>query len=283
MKRFLIFTVLAVSFSICAIGQNLAFIGEKSFPCTETFILKSNSDNDFIADLKLVFAKDGEKELLIISSKLVSTVRISGKLIVYLDDGSVIACDDKGIKDNMDDVAITAYYLTSADIRKLEKSNINTVRYVVKCEECLSNAIYEGIYTASNKGDLETDFMSVTTRFFNQTEEQPYIPHKQKSETERKPYITNMAPGLSLKGRSLLGPLPAPNYSVQEEGIVVIAITVNKKGNVVNAEFELKGSTTQNRQLISAALKAASQTRFNSDSNAAAFQRGSITYHFELN
>jgi len=166
MKRILILVILAISYTIDTNGQNLVFIGEKSFPSTETFTLQSNSDSERINDLKLVLAKDGTKKLLVVSSKLVRTVRISGKLIIYLNDGTVITCIDEGINDNVDDIATSAYYLTNDELAKMKKSNINTVRYEIKCAECFTNPLYEGNYSASNKGSSETDFTTVISEFF---------------------------------------------------------------------------------------------------------------------
>jgi len=166
MKGILILVILSINLTIDTHGQNLVFIGEKSFQCTETYILLSNSEKDRIDDLKLVFAKDGEKGLLVVSSRLVSNVRISGKLVVYLNDGTVISLIDKGINDNVDARATSAYYLTNEELAKMKKSNIHTVRYEIKCAECLSNIMYEGIYSASNKGSTKTDFTIVISAFF---------------------------------------------------------------------------------------------------------------------
>ena len=88
--------------------------------------------------------------------------------------------------------------------------------------------------------------------------------------------------GFQLAGRSLVGSLPKPQYSIQEEGIVVVRIKVDRKGYVVGAEYSLKGSTTQDSRLVNAAIKAAKQTKFNKDPKAPAFVYGTITYHFEL-
>lgn len=148
-------------------GQNLVFLGEKSYPSTEKFILQSNSDSDYSNDLNLVFAKDGEKILIVVSSKLVSSVRISGKLIIYLDDGTVISCIDRGNKDNVDDIASTAYYLTNEELSKMKNSNINTIRYTIKCAECLSNPLYEGNYSASNKGSIKTDYPTIISEYYD--------------------------------------------------------------------------------------------------------------------
>ncbi len=88
--------------------------------------------------------------------------------------------------------------------------------------------------------------------------------------------------GFQLKGRSLEGSLPKPEYNIQEEGIVVVEITVDRTGRVVSATPILRGSTTQDSRLWEAAKKAALKARFNADPNASAYVKGTITYHFEL-
>lgn len=166
MKNILLLAILTITFGIDTNGQNLIFIGENSFLSTETFTLKSNSDDEDITDLNLTFSKDGTQALVVVSSKLVSTVRISEKLIIYLNDGTVIICVDKGINDNVDDVATSAYHLTKEDLEKMKNSNINTIRYEIKCAECVYNILYEGVYSASNKGSSEIDFTAVISNFF---------------------------------------------------------------------------------------------------------------------
>ncbi|ASB49951.1 energy transducer TonB family protein [Alkalitalea saponilacus] len=87
----------------------------------------------------------------------------------------------------------------------------------------------------------------------------------------------------SLSGRSLSGALPRPEYNIQEEGIVVVEITVDRTGVVTNAQPILRGTTTQNSYLWRVAREAALKARFNRDPNAPAFQTGTISYHFILN
>ena len=89
--------------------------------------------------------------------------------------------------------------------------------------------------------------------------------------------------GYDLSGRSLQGGLPKPDYEIQEEGIVVVRITVDRNGNVIDAEPILRGTTTQNSYLWRVAREAAMKARFNADQEAAARQTGTITYHFSLN
>lgn len=85
----------------------------------------------------------------------------------------------------------------------------------------------------------------------------------------------------SLDGRTAQS-LPKPNYPGNEEGRVVVQVTVDKTGAVKKAEAGVKGSSTVNPELLAAAKKAALQARFNVDQNAPAFQTGSITYRFRL-
>lgn len=86
----------------------------------------------------------------------------------------------------------------------------------------------------------------------------------------------------NLSGRSAES-LPKPTYPGQEEGIVVVQVTVDQNGVVTKAEPGVRGSTSLNSGLLNAAKRAALSTRFNPDKNAPAFQTGTITYRFVLN
>jgi len=85
----------------------------------------------------------------------------------------------------------------------------------------------------------------------------------------------------SLDGRTSQS-LPKPRYPGNEEGVVVVQVTVNKSGQVTKAEAGVRGSNTADPELISAAKKAALLAKFNVDNNAPAFQTGTITYRFVL-
>ena len=85
----------------------------------------------------------------------------------------------------------------------------------------------------------------------------------------------------SLAGRTPQS-LPKPEYNYQAEGIVVVEVTVNQNCNVTKATAGVKGSTTLDNNLLKAAQKAALAAKFDRKPNAAAFQKGTITYHFLL-
>ena len=85
----------------------------------------------------------------------------------------------------------------------------------------------------------------------------------------------------ALTGRGLVGRLPLPAYNVQEAGTVVVAITVDKNGNVTKATPGVQGSTTLSKTLYDAAEKAARQAKFTPNPDVIE-QAGKLTYIFKL-
>ena len=84
-----------------------------------------------------------------------------------------------------------------------------------------------------------------------------------------------------LNGRSLgPGGLPVPVYNVQDEGRVVVTITVNPAGRVISTSIN-KRTNTVNPALRRAAEEAARRARFNSV-DGVNNQSGTITYYFKL-
>lgn len=84
-----------------------------------------------------------------------------------------------------------------------------------------------------------------------------------------------------LGGRSLgSGGLAQPRYTVNDEGKVVVNITVDPAGNVINVGIG-RGTTTGNTTLRNEAMEAAKRTKFNAI-NSANNQQGTITYNFRL-
>ena len=84
----------------------------------------------------------------------------------------------------------------------------------------------------------------------------------------------------SLAGRSLVGSLPKPVENCNDEGVIVVEVTVDKTGKVTAAQTILSGSRNLTPCLRKAAEEAALKAKFNNDPNAAAAQKGTITYRF---
>ena len=85
----------------------------------------------------------------------------------------------------------------------------------------------------------------------------------------------------NLGGRSIgEGGLPRPVYNVQDEGRVVVTITVNPAGQVISTSIN-KRTNTVNASLRKAAEEAARKARFN-QVDGVNNQTGTITYYFKL-
>lgn len=76
--------------------------------------------------------------------------------------------------------------------------------------------------------------------------------------------------------------LPKPNYDYQEGGKVVVEVSVDRSGKVIQANPGAKGSTTLNADLLRVAKEAALKARFEPKADAPAVQKGTITYNFVL-
>jgi len=84
-----------------------------------------------------------------------------------------------------------------------------------------------------------------------------------------------------LKGRGFQK-LPLPKYFYNEEGRVVVEVSVDRTGKVIQAIPGIKGSSTLDDYLLKVAKEAALEARFDAKSDAPLIQKGTITYNFKL-
>lgn len=122
--------------------------------------------------------------------------------------------------------------------------------------------------------------MQSTSETDNNTDVQGNPGSLQGNSTQGKPVGTGSYGTWDLGGRNMLGELPRPAYDIQEEGRVVVTITVDPDGNVVDARINNRSNTT-NLQLRNSAVEAARRTKFNAI-NSVNDQTGTITYYFKL-
>jgi TonB family protein len=87
--------------------------------------------------------------------------------------------------------------------------------------------------------------------------------------------------GVDLKGRAVIQPPQLPK-DTKEEGKVVVEIIVNSNGDVIEANPNGRGTTTNSPVLKQKAKKAAEATKFNVDGKFEE-QRGTITIVFSFN
>lgn len=82
----------------------------------------------------------------------------------------------------------------------------------------------------------------------------------------------------SLAGRGLVGKLPKPANTFNQEGRVLVEIRVNAAGQVISATH--KGGTISDKATIQLALEAARKAKFTQGDHD---QIGTITYNFKFN
>ena len=75
---------------------------------------------------------------------------------------------------------------------------------------------------------------------------------------------------------------PQPNYVCDEQGIVVVQISVDQSGKVISANPGIRGTTNAAKCLLDQAKIAALNTRWQSDNTAPEKQVGKIIYNFKL-
>lgn len=84
-----------------------------------------------------------------------------------------------------------------------------------------------------------------------------------------------------LAGRKVLTK-PKPQYKCNEEGQVVVEISVDKNGRVIAATPGVRGTTNSAKCLLDQAKVAAMDTKFDSSASAPDKQVGKIIYNFKL-
>mgnify|MGYP003630363024 FL=1 len=316
MKKIPIILIAILFITLTANGQNLFFIGENSYPCTESFALQSNLDDG--EDLNVLFAKDGATAVIAVTTKssLQGTI-ISGKLIIYLDDGNVITCMDRGETYYVDDTAKAVYSLTNDQLNKMKNSNINTVGYILK-----TYGVQKVNRSASNKAISTKDLIA---KFFNNFDSVDKVAVEKDQQTKKNrldeliggfnksggitsgregddnkagvigrqdgdSYATSYygspgsgsgTGGYGLNGRSLVNKSKV-QQECKEEGRVVVKIVVDRNGKVVSATPGVRGTTNTHPCLLEPAKKTAFMHQWNLDSNAPSQQVGFVVVNYKL-
>lgn len=101
---------------------------------------------------------------------------------------------------------------------------------------------------------------------------------EEKKKEEIKPYSGPSVLSWSLDGRKA-SHLPIPAYRCYGAGDVTVIITVNNKGDVINAKVD-EGTSSEDGCLRTFAIRAARLSKFSISQEAPARQMGTITYAF---
>jgi outer membrane biosynthesis protein TonB len=88
--------------------------------------------------------------------------------------------------------------------------------------------------------------------------------------------------GYSLGNRKAISK-PAPKYTCNEAGKVVVEVSVDRNGKTIDAIAGIKGTTNTAKCLLDQARIAAMNTKWDASSDAPEKQVGKIVYNFNLN
>lgn len=129
MKRKLTITLLGILFYINTNAQNYIYKGSKQFEATNTWSFNLNG-HYWTTDPKITIAKNINGGYLMLSIVVPFKFDyIKGNLTVILEDGTIINCVDKGVRDYVDETSTNLYNLTFNEIYKMKNSRISKIRF----------------------------------------------------------------------------------------------------------------------------------------------------------
>lgn len=166
MTKQLLLTLL-ILFSLNAISQNIIYKGDKIFNATEQWTFECSLEAG-IGNLDVQIAKNengGYLKLGIYSNG--NWNYIGGNVSVFLQDGSIITCTDKRVRDEVDGKSIVLYSFTNIEMEKLKKLDILKIRFMIKAKPGVYGG-NTGNYTASNV--KSKSFLDNTVEHFDTSE-----------------------------------------------------------------------------------------------------------------
>lgn len=173
---FLLFTNLSVS------AQNFIFKGSQKYEATNSWEFKLNGDY-WQGSPEFTVAKNNSGAYLMATIAVpFKTHYIGGILTIFLENGNIIKCIDRKIRDHYDNTSRTLYQLTKEEIDFLKDSEISTIRFNILTGNSMQNEsftasnivtydamqnIYNSINKIEPKGRHETD-IEITELFIDQ-------------------------------------------------------------------------------------------------------------------
>lgn len=127
-------------------AQNYIYHGDKHYLATDVWSFQASA---LPYSLEVQIGKSPNGGVLKLAYNI-SPGYIGGMVYVFLADGSIIKCSDKGIKDAVDDKSVVLYYFTASEMEKLKLLNILKIRFTIKWPSGFVGSP-SGDYNAENK------------------------------------------------------------------------------------------------------------------------------------
>lgn len=169
------------------------------------------------------------------------------------------------------------------ETKKVEKKEVKEVKTEKKEPVVNSNALYKGKTKAGNEGETgkpgDQGIKEGSLYAKNHGQTSGSGNHGIGDGTDGPGGAGGKGTSFSLKGRKLFQ-APKISDNSQETGSVVVDITVDKFGTVINANPGGRGSTTSSANLYRKAKEAAMKAKFSPSPEGVEEQRGTITFVF---
>lgn len=147
MKTLISAILFSLMISLTVEAQNYIYKGDRQYPATETW------DFGSYPGLKAAIAKHSNGGYLMLTQYVpFKSHYIGGTVTVFLSNGALIKCTDKGIKDHVDGNSIALYNFTKSEIEQLKEHRIVRIRYSI-----ITPGFGAENYTADNKKDYLRD------------------------------------------------------------------------------------------------------------------------------
>ena len=131
-KKLLLTLVIGLCFQQ-AYSQNYIYRGKTKYQATPRYDFNCGHCPMGGGTLMVSIARTEAGGLLLISTNTpFSHEQIAGVVLVYLADGAIITCTDKGIKDRLDGNSMALYSFTDDEMDLLMSSNIYKIRFSIK-------------------------------------------------------------------------------------------------------------------------------------------------------
>ncbi|SCX92764.1 hypothetical protein [Flavobacterium caeni] len=145
-----LFACIAFLFTPLVIGQHMTLKDGNKIPATaEWEFICENYALTGVAFVQIGKAEKGGW-LQITAAATDARFYIGGVVYVYLDDHTALVCTDKLLRQNKDGQMTAWYFFTDAEIARLKKSNIQSIRFNVR-GTASSFSSQTGNFTAVNK------------------------------------------------------------------------------------------------------------------------------------
>lgn len=136
MKNLILTTIVAFTTYVTAYGQSYIYIGDNRYEATNSWKFEMNGtyyqgDTDII-ELTVAKRSNGGGYLIAAIDILSESNYIGGLITVFLSNGSVIKCTDKGVRDYVDNQSIAIYNFTNSEIKLLRSFRIMKIRFSIK-------------------------------------------------------------------------------------------------------------------------------------------------------